>query len=115
MIIKQNYKDNCTGMIQHFCAINIEFLKERGVKKPTLSNDGSFYIIYSPEKIKLRRRDSAMLNLRLKVNLRNKIETMIGLLASFVSRKLSNRKLKLDLRQKKSRNNSTRYFKQTLL
>ena len=30
-----------------------------------------------------------MLNLRLKVNLRNEIETMIGLLASFASRKLS--------------------------
>ena len=101
-------------MIQHFCAISIESLKEPEVKKPKLSNDGSFYIIYSP-KIKLRWRDSAMLSLRLKVNFRNKIETMIGLLASFVSRKLSNRKLKLDLRQKKRRDNSTRYFKQTLL
>ena len=40
-------------------------------------------------KIKLRPRDSAMLNLRLKVNLPNKIETMIGLLPSFVSRKRS--------------------------
>ena len=40
-------------------------------------------------KIKLRPRDSAMLNLRLKVNLPNKIETIIGLLPSFVSRKRS--------------------------
>ena len=76
-------------MIQHFNAINIEFLTEPEVKKPKLSNDRSFYIIYSPEKIKLRPRDSAMLNLRLKVNLPNKIEAMIGLLPSFVSRKRS--------------------------
>ena len=45
--------------------------------------------MYSPEKIKLRPRDSAMLNLRLKINLRNEIETMIGLFPSFASRKLS--------------------------
>ena len=76
-------------MIQHFNAINIEFLTEPEVKKPKLSNDRSFYIIYSPEKIKLRPRDSAMLNLRLKVHLPDKIEAMIGLLPSFVSRKLS--------------------------
>ena len=76
-------------MVQHFNAINIEFLTEPEVKKPKLSNDGSFYIIYSPEKIKLRPRDSAMLNLRLKVNLPEEIEAMTGLLPSFVSRKLS--------------------------
>ena len=89
VIIKQNDEDNCIDMIQHFNAINIEFLTEPEVKKPKLSNDRSFYIIYSPEKIKLRPRDSAMLNLRLKVNLRNEIETMIGLFPSFASRKLS--------------------------
>ena len=55
-------------MIQHFNAINIEFLTDPEVKKPQLSDDGSFYIIYSLEKIKLRPRDSEMLNLRLKVN-----------------------------------------------
>ena len=76
-------------MVQHFNAINIEFLTEPEVKKPKLSNDRSFYIIYSPEKIKLRPRDSAMLNLRLKVHLADQIEAMIGLLPSFVSRKLS--------------------------
>ena len=38
--------------------------------------------------IKLRPRDNAMLNLRLKVNLPDKIEAMIGLLPNFVSRKL---------------------------
>ena len=76
-------------MIQHFNAINIEFLTEPEIKKPKLRDDGSFYIIYSPEKIKLRPRDSAILNFRLKVNLPDEIEAMIGLLPSFVSRKLS--------------------------
>ena len=89
VIIKQNNEDNCIDMIQHFSAINIEFVTEPEVKKPKLSDNGSFYIIYSPEKIKLTPRDSAMLNLRLKVNLPDKIETMIGLLSSFVSRKHS--------------------------
>ena len=37
-------------MIQHFNAIKIEFLTEPEVKKPKLSDDGSFYIIYLPEK-----------------------------------------------------------------
>ena len=114
VIIKQkDEEDNCIGMIQHFNAIIIEFLTEPEVKKPKLNDYGSFYIIYSPEKIKLRQRDSAMLNLRLKVNLPDEIEAMIGLLSSFVSRKLSI--LKLDLKQKKRQDNSTRYFKQTLL
>ena len=72
-----------------FNAINVQFSTEPDVSKPKLSDNGSAYIIYSPEKIKLRPRDSAMLNLRLKVNLRNEIETMIGLFPSFASRKLS--------------------------
>ena len=88
VIIKQNDEDNCLDMIQHFNAINIEFLTEPEVKKPKLSDDGSFYIIYALEKIKLRSQDSAMLNLRLKVNLPNEIEAMIGLLPGFVSRNL---------------------------
>ena len=72
-----------------FNAINVQFSTEPDASKPKLSDNGSVYIIYSPEKIKLRPRDSAMLNLRLKVNLPNEIEAMIGLLPSFVSRKLS--------------------------
>ena len=88
VIIKQNDEDNCIDMIQHFHAINIEFLTEPEVKKTKLSNNGSFYIIYSPEKLKLRPRDSAVLNLRLKVNLPDEIEAMIGLSHSFVSGKL---------------------------
>ena len=61
--IKENDEDNCMDMIRHFNAINIEFLTEPEVKKPKLSDDGSFYVIYSPEKISLRPRDGAMLNL----------------------------------------------------
>ena len=89
VIIKQNNEDNCIDMIQHFNDISIEFLTEPEVKKPKLSDDGSFYIIYSPEKIKLRPSNSAMLNLRVKANLRDEIEAIIGLLPSFVSRKRS--------------------------
>ena len=46
VIIKQNDEENCIDMIQHFNAINIEFLTEPEVKKPKLSKDGSFYIIF---------------------------------------------------------------------
>ena len=62
---------------------------EQDIKKPKINNDGSFYIIYSPEKIKLRPRDSIMLNLQLKGNLPQQIEATVGLLPTFVSRKLS--------------------------
>ena len=70
-------------------ALKIEFITEPDIKRPNLSDDGSFYIVYSPEKLKLTPRDSQILNLRLKLNLPEKIEAMIGLLRSFVSRKLS--------------------------
>ena len=71
VVIKKNDEDNCIDRIQHFNAVNIEILTELElevleleleVKKTKLSNDGSFYIKYSPEKITLRLRDSAMLN-----------------------------------------------------
>ena len=62
VVIKKNDEDNCIDRIQHFNAVNIEILTEAEVKKTKLSNDGSFYIKYSPEKITLRLRDSAMLN-----------------------------------------------------
>ena len=70
-------------------ALNIEFITEPDIKRSKLSGDRSFYIVYSPEKLKLRPRDSQISNLRLKLNLSEKIEAMIGLLSSFVSRKLS--------------------------
>ena len=74
---------------KEFQTFNIEFSTEQDIKKPKLNDNGSFYIIYSTEKIKLRPRESIMLNLRLKVNLLEQIEGTIGLLPTFVSRKLS--------------------------
>ena len=59
------------------------------VQQPKLNNNGNFYIIYSPEKMKLRPRAGTMLNLRLKVNFPDRKEGMIGLLPGFVARKLS--------------------------
>ena len=50
VIIKQNDEEKCIDMTQHFNAISTEFLTEPEVKKPKLSDDESFYIIYSPEK-----------------------------------------------------------------
>ena len=61
---------------------------EPDIKRPQLSDDGSFYIVYSPEKRKLRPKDSTLLNLRLKLSLPETIEAMVGLFPSFVSRKL---------------------------
>ena len=49
VIIKQNDEDNRIDLIQHFNAINIEFLTEPEVRKTKFSNGGSFYIKYSPE------------------------------------------------------------------
>lgn len=74
---------------KEFQTVNIEFSTEQDIKKPKLNDNGSFYIIYSTEKIKLKPRESIMLNLRLKVNLLEQIEGTIGLLPTFVSRKLS--------------------------
>ena len=72
-----------------FNAVNMEFMTEPDIKRPKLSDDGSFYIVCSPEKLKLRPRDSTFLNLRLKLNLPEKIDAMVGLFPSFVSKKRS--------------------------
>ena len=65
LIIKSNQPIHT----KDFQTISIEFFTEHDIKKPKLCDDGSFYIMYSPEKIKLRPRDSTMLNLPLKVHL----------------------------------------------
>ena len=80
----EEYKTN-----KKFNPVKIKFITELDIKRPNLSDDGSFYIAYSPEKLKLRLRHSTLLNLRLKLNLPEKIEAMVGLFLSFVSRKLS--------------------------
>ena len=91
--------NNCNSIIKpnqpihtkDFQTINIDFFTEQNIKEPKLSDKVSFYIIYSPEKNKLRPRDSIMLNLQKiqKVHLPEQIEETIGLLPTFVSRKLS--------------------------
>ena len=73
--------------IKNINTLDIEFITEPDIKRPKLSDAGNFYIICSPEKLKLRPRNSQILNLRLKLNLPGKIEAMIGLLPSFVTRK----------------------------
>ena len=80
VIIKQNDEDNSIDMIQNFNAINIEFLREPEVKKIKIKRRWKFlHHIFTFKKIKLIPRDSAMLNLRLKVNLPDEIEAMVGL------------------------------------
>ena len=80
----EEYKTN-----KKFNAVNIEFITEPDIKRPKLNDSGSFYILYSPEKLKPRPRGSTLLDLRLKLNSPKKIQAMIGLFPSFVSRKLS--------------------------
>ena len=76
-------------MIQHFNAINIEFLTEPEVKKPKLATMEVLTSYTQLKKSKLVHEIVHLVNVRLKVNLPNEIEAMIGLLPSFVSRKLS--------------------------
>ena len=83
----EEYKEYKTN--KKFNAVNIEFITEPDIKRPKLSDSESFYILYSPEKLKPRPRGSTLLDLRLKLNSPKKIQAMIGLFPSFVSRKLS--------------------------
>ena len=50
------------------------------IKRPELNKSGSFYIIYSPEKFKLRPRDSIFLDLKLKLTVPKKFEVHMTLL-----------------------------------
>ena len=45
----EEYKTN-----RKFNAVNIEFITETDIKRPKLSDDGSFCIVYPPKKLKLR-------------------------------------------------------------
>ena len=60
------YEENKTN--KQFNVVNIRFITELNIKIPKLSGDRNFHIVYSPEKGKLRLRDSTLLNLRLKLN-----------------------------------------------
>lgn len=73
----------------YFNVINAQFFTEPEIKRPKLNDDGSFYIMYSPEQIKLRPKEITILNLKTKINLPREIERMIGLFPRFISNKLS--------------------------
>ena len=57
-------------------------------KRPTLNNDSSFYIIYSPWTFKIRPKENILLDLQFKIEIPKHIDWTIGLLPSY-TRKLS--------------------------
>ena len=60
------------------------------VQKPPLStNSGSFYTIYSPEKIVLRPLEIKAINLNLKIKLLDGIQGIIALLPIFIKQLLT--------------------------
>ena len=72
-----------------YSTLNIEFLTPPDLKQPWLNDDGSFYIIYLPEKVKLRPRESIMLDLELKINLPEGLEQTMKLLPCYTRNCLS--------------------------
>ena len=52
-------------------------------KRPSLNVDSSFYIIYSPYTLKLRPKESILLNLQFKLEMPKDINWSIGLLPSY--------------------------------
>ena len=86
-------------------ALNIEFSTPPEGKEPSLNDDGSFFIIYSPKKLKLRPKGSSiMLELEFKINLPEGLVQTIKLLPCY-SRKgllLEN----LDWMSKKTKHNT---------
>ena len=57
-------------------------------KRPTLNDDSSFYIIYSPRTFKIRPKENILLDLQFKIEIPKHIDWTIGLLPSY-TRKLS--------------------------
>ena len=57
-------------------------------KRPTLNDDSSFYIIYSPRTFKIRPKENILLDLQFKIEIPKHIDWTTGLLPSY-SRKLS--------------------------
>ena len=51
-----------SDMTVYFNTIQMEIATHPGIKRPELNKNGSFNIIYSPEKFKLRPRDSKFLD-----------------------------------------------------
>ena len=52
------------------------------VNQPNMTDNGNFYKIYSPKKLKLRPRDNIYLDLKIKINVPNTLEPWINLLPS---------------------------------
>ena len=67
--------------------LEIEISQTPEVKKPEFKD--SFYLIYSLRTVKIRPCQSTKLNLRIKVNLPDRIEAGFGLLPSIISSKLT--------------------------
>ena len=72
-----------------YSTLNTEFSTPPDLKQPWLNDDGSFYIIYLPEKVKLRPRESIMLDLELKINLPEGLEQTMKLLPCYTRNCLS--------------------------
>ena len=66
-------------MATYFKTTEIEIGNYECVKRPELNKSKSFYIIYSPEKFKLRPRDNILLDLKIKVNAPESLEACINL------------------------------------
>ena len=56
-------------------------------KRPTLNDDSSFYIIYSPRTFKIRPKENILLDLQFKIEIPKRIDWTIGQLPSY-TRKL---------------------------
>ena len=67
--------------------LEIEISQTAEVKKPEFND--SFYLIYSQRTVKIRPCQSTKLNLRIKVNLPDRIEAGFGLLPSIISSSLT--------------------------
>ena len=68
-------------MTVYFQTLKVKISSYEDIKRPELNENGSVYIIYSPEKFKLRLRDSNFLNLKFKLTVPEKLEVHINLLS----------------------------------
>ena len=67
-------------MTTYFKTVEIKIGASEDVKRPVSNKNNSFYIIYSPEKFKLRPRDNILLDLKIKVDVSKSLEAWINLL-----------------------------------
>ena len=69
--------------------IKVEFSTLSEVQKQLkLSTNENFYVVYSPETVKIKPCESKLLHLKTKINLPVGIKASIGLLLSYVARNL---------------------------